>query len=1156
MTGTKDFTGTRNECLAYIETEAAVRSAAEAVDENREQQTAALAWLRDAGLEVPAADGRQRLPAPDAIPGQQEPGSASGALLSALEVAPPELDVPALGPAAPFADDTDLRAAVARLHAAYGQWSQLPGVQRYLDDDRERRGDTPAAAMNPVGELHEAYVRAQGALEADNDISSPELVLGRLYAVAAWSRALAPAVDAEMTSAVGELSAAAYELAARSQASITEFAQEMEQTSAAQGTARGAESTTQLLAVASGPSNSAAEENAPPAVVADEFSILYAAYKDLVAATAGTGEATRYKLGRGGVLADADTVRQLMDSGLLEHAEETSAVITPAGRYRLASLTEAGRDEPAVGDRVLLVSTGLVGIVGGYEVNGQGRRQAEVVFDREGWPDGWDLTVGPLYLTTLEAGAMDAQEAAERYRRAALRQFAGTLTDPTLRDEARAALISAALASHEVARAAREGHPDGFVPAVASWMSQWATQKWADVPEDEQPAWVPVFFQASNDMVDDRNGLYADVAEAIRSDLRRRPRGDLAVESRRLAPSWVEHTIEGQTYRAALLPSELTRGRLTTLSTVIVDDTNELVGRSFGLPGDGQMRWVHTNPGVPSPSVMGWLRLGGEVMWPPYSAEERAHMQAGPAAEQMSFTLDAGPRDEEQDEGLVDTTETGDADDPEYEVAVPGEDTQTTANPEPVAIADPAGAPEQADGQATDAAAGAEQQGAEPAATDGPASDTPAPDPVRGPMLTLGLREGPEGQIVARVEAGDGVHALVLPGISTADVPGLALPVTVETPMLTRSAQLAEQLVSDNETEAWLGENLPTGPLAAAWSSDRVRAVLIVVVRDTLRDGMAPSVEDVATWLVSVAAEDEVLLRAAHAAGPEGFGTAFAAAADSLIADGGSEHLLWTYLGGDGTRRSEVLTLATPEAYAQLLALPAPRRCTGGSASCPDSTTTRRSGGLRDGHTRPTRRGRRAHRQRHPGSAGATRSRACTRSLTSRAAGRRRLRLRRPARAAAPHHLLRLAQLRRAPGVLVGLGRDGRRRGGAAARRPSHRHPPPDGRRVVRPHAARYAGPDAPGHPPGDRRRARGRDVRRLHRRPARRTCGRRPPEATSRPAPSGCAVNCVRSRPCTHPPSRLPRSTAPTATRRIPTTSSSQPGSPTSPMQRAAGRG
>ncbi|MER7761324.1 hypothetical protein [Streptomyces sp. NPDC097619] len=242
------------------------------------------------------------------------------------------------------------------------------------------------------------------------------------------------------------------------------------------------------------------------------------------------------------------------------------------------------------------------------------------------------------------------------------------------------------------------------------------------------------------------------------------------------------------------------------------------------------------------------------------------------------------------DEALPDTTDSG-------------EEPQTTATPEPVH-------PPATDGKA-------EQPDSGPAAT-----DAPGPEPERGPMLTLGLREGAEGQVVARVEAGDTVNVLVLPDISTADVPGLPLPVTVQTPMLVRAARLTEQLVSDEETAAWLGEQLPDGPLADAWSSDRVRPALIVVVRDSLRDSMAPSVDDVAAWLVTAAVENDILLHAAHA-GPEAFRAAFALAADPLVTDGASEHLLWTYLGREG-RREEVLALATPEARTRLLSRPLP----------------------------------------------------------------------------------------------------------------------------------------------------------------------------------------------------------------------------------------
>ncbi|MFF3958841.1 hypothetical protein ACFYY1_37400 [Streptomyces sp. NPDC001890] len=53
------FNGTRDECLAYVESAAAVRSAAEARDpgdKDGEQQAAAQAWLREAALEDPAPD--------------------------------------------------------------------------------------------------------------------------------------------------------------------------------------------------------------------------------------------------------------------------------------------------------------------------------------------------------------------------------------------------------------------------------------------------------------------------------------------------------------------------------------------------------------------------------------------------------------------------------------------------------------------------------------------------------------------------------------------------------------------------------------------------------------------------------------------------------------------------------------------------------------------------------------------------------------------------------------------------------------------------------------------------------------------------------------------------------------------------------------------
>jgi N12 class adenine-specific DNA methylase len=220
---------------------------------------------------------------------------------------------------------------------------------------------------------------------------------------------------------------------------------------------------------------------------------------------------------------------------------------------------------------------------------------------------------------------------------------------------------------------------------------------------------------------------------------------------------------------------------------------------------------------------------------------------------------------------------------------------------------------------------------AEPAREDNaqqtpPTPPTPAaPERVRGPVAVLGLREASEGQLVAMVNTADASQALVLPGVTSANLPGMPLPVRVEVPMLVRAAQQAEHLVSDEETHAWLAEHLPGSQLAQAWNVGAVRTTLVAAVGDVLRESAAPTVEEVAAWLVTTAAEQDGLLQAAHTAlSVEDFAPLFARAADDLVADGGSEFLVWSYLGGEGNRRVQVLALATPSAYEQLRALPAP----------------------------------------------------------------------------------------------------------------------------------------------------------------------------------------------------------------------------------------
>ncbi|WUU86542.1 SNF2-related protein (plasmid) [Streptomyces cellulosae] len=107
------FTGTRDECLAWIESEAAVRSAAEASDpgdKDGEQRAAAQAWLREAALENPAPDPA---PAPEPEP-ERDVDEEEGQLDLFGEVAPAPAPAQSPGrrrgrrePEAPVSPDTE-----------------------------------------------------------------------------------------------------------------------------------------------------------------------------------------------------------------------------------------------------------------------------------------------------------------------------------------------------------------------------------------------------------------------------------------------------------------------------------------------------------------------------------------------------------------------------------------------------------------------------------------------------------------------------------------------------------------------------------------------------------------------------------------------------------------------------------------------------------------------------------------------------------------------------------------------------------------------------------------------------------------------------------------------------------------------------------------
>ncbi|MFI1203469.1 hypothetical protein ACH4VR_29240 [Streptomyces sp. NPDC020883] len=202
LTDTTDFSGTRDQCLAYIESEAAVRSAAEAVDENSEQQAAALAWLREAPAADPAAPEETALPDLDVV------------LLN--------VDGPPLDPAEPYATDTEAQVDIDQLGEAFAQWDALPTIQRYYDADRQQRPDGSGDPTNPVAQLAQAYRHAEQTLR-DGPVGSPDDLVRQVHTVAAWSRALEPVVGEDLRGPLRQVREAAGLLASRTRATVESF---------------------------------------------------------------------------------------------------------------------------------------------------------------------------------------------------------------------------------------------------------------------------------------------------------------------------------------------------------------------------------------------------------------------------------------------------------------------------------------------------------------------------------------------------------------------------------------------------------------------------------------------------------------------------------------------------------------------------------------------------------------------------------------------------------------------------------------------------------------------------------------------------------------------------------------------------------------------
>ena len=189
------------------------------------------------------------------------------------------------------------------------------------------------------------------------------------------------------------------------------------------------------------------------------------------------------------------------------------------------------------------------------------------------------------------------------------------------------------------------------------------------------------------------------------------------------------------------------------------------------------------------------------------------------------------------------------------------------------------------------------------------------------PFVDVVLSEGDRGEFIIAAtftEGGDELSRAV-ERASAAVFSDLALPLVQSLPAPVRPPGAAETLISDDEVAAWLGEHLPNGPLAPAWQVASVREALVGTLRTAVRTHLAPSQDEIATWLVGVAPEHDRLVLLAQANDETNFTAVFGSFADELM-DGASETLLWGYLHGQ--RRQAILEAAAPLVYRALRALP------------------------------------------------------------------------------------------------------------------------------------------------------------------------------------------------------------------------------------------
>jgi N12 class adenine-specific DNA methylase len=855
------FTGTRDECLAWIESEAAVRSAAEALDPgdtDGEQQAAAQAWLREAALEDSAPDSA---PAPDPVPepepepepehaDREERQNAEGpALLPELSITPPEVDqLPQLPDLEPFTEEDNMR-DVERLQESFERWSQHPTVEAYHQQDHDARPDGYGDPDNPMAELRLAHRRAMTALQEPTSRTGPEEAVRRIHTVAAWCQALEPAIEAvDLRDLLQDVQAASLHLAARAQATIA----------ALQGLAADNEEETE-----------AAPDRQTP--------------------TTGTRESAPERDDEGALLDEAQQQSTALPS------EES-----PNGRSAVdEARSEAGPADP---EGTTPVPPGLAIALATP-------------------PTSSSDTPEPLQQSEQRFGGPEQ-----------LAQYAGRADIVQTRTSTSTVWLAGRLigyvedlnrvvgAAHDYSWPAELRRPPG--PRFESLPVFGHRDSVSALLEDSQAAVAELVARALQVPVP-REAIDADTAWTLKA----------ALGTIRIYPSSAGEDQEAAARLSTLqrVVKNLNAGQLTSIDladdlALVHDDllwTADFLGTSepyltraaeeltvflSGVRPDDSRAWR------PDPSA---VLTDVEPLAPARARHTRTRAQKGSeqpdvGTEQLGLFGDPAAASTEWN-----------APKPEPAAGPNHEGPNAEASPAPV------------DEGATPGSASAAQEG--------------PPERVRGPVVTIGLREGADGALIARVDHGDVARADLVQGVMVTDVPGLHLPTTAEVPVLRRGSQQAEQLVSDEETEQWLAAHLPGSPLAPAWQSDALRPALVDLARDTLRDAMAPAVDDIVEWLLNAAMEQPDLLRAAHTASPEKFRPHFEGVADALVTDGASEHLMWAYLSQDGNGRAQALNLATPRAYEQLRAAPLPPQPEaappGRSAAEPAESPASRAGG-------------------------------------------------------------------------------------------------------------------------------------------------------------------------------------------------------------------